>query len=530
MSISKKEIGKLYNQELNFSSTSSNFFSEINFNQFGGSCDCSEVIDAFKKNDFKNALYLIKNNKCCFKCKDDSGNTILHLAILNCNNDSIICNEIIDHILDNDCTEFIDSQNDKGETPILLSVKNGILDVSEKLDNKGANLLIKDNEGNAVRTDNIINETESLNITNTMDSNQIKKDTVETENSTLHLTDRSKQIGANNKVLQNDLNKESIDLVDMFKKNLSAESSINNSNLSEIENTDHLIHKIREKYSSSVKTDITSSINNINENSITVKQLINEPTSELNGSNIHNTDTSIGTNELLNKINSIDNSEYSVGSVNLSGGYNSHTIVGKRKLLIDSEIIYSDGGSNSLGGNISYDDLYNTDNEGITTNRDKSQLSRMMISQKETIHQQVLDMIMAMLNKGLLVQNNKPLEANEKNAKLVKAYVYRHISEENPSMGGMDKITIFQAMKESDIIKLVKKMPDIDELEKSIQKHLMEKKQNKNLSKNEQNVDSTLSETEQSNKSKKSTKSKKIDDTDKSSKSKKNDKPKKSKK
>ena len=90
----------------------------------------------------------------------------------------------------------------------------------------------------------------------------------------------------------------------------------------------------------------------------------------------------------------------------------------------------------------------------------------MIISQTEKIHKEVLEMIMEMLNNGLMTQSNKPLEATERNAKLIKAYIYRQISEKNPQMGGMDKIMMFKAMSENDIINTVKKMPDLDELEK----------------------------------------------------------------
>lgn len=62
-----------------------------------------------------------------------------------------------------------------------------------------------------------------------------------------------------------------------------------------------------------------------------------------------------------------------------------------------------------------------------------------------------------MLNNGLLTQSNKPIEANERNAKLIKAFIYRQISEKNPQMGGMDKILAFKTMSENEIINMVKK-------------------------------------------------------------------------
>ena len=132
----------------------------------------------------------------------------------------------------------------------------------------------------------------------------------------------------------------------------------------------------------------------------------------------------------------------------------------------------------------------------------------MMSSQKDKIHQEVLAKIMNMLNEGLLLQDNKPIEANEKNAKLVKAYIYRQISEKNPQIGGMDKILLFKSMSDNEIIKMVKKMPNIDELEQTIQKHLEEKVENKS-NKSKKDVDVSKTETTDSeNSEKKETKKK----------------------
>ena len=67
------------------SATSSVFMSNIKQNLKGGflfqnkkSCPCNLIIESLDKNDDLNlALYLIKNDKCCFKCKNDKdGNTI----------------------------------------------------------------------------------------------------------------------------------------------------------------------------------------------------------------------------------------------------------------------------------------------------------------------------------------------------------------------------------------------------------------------------------------------------------------------
>ena len=141
---------------------------------------------------------------------------------------------------------------------------------------------------------------------------------------------------------------------------------------------------------------------------------------------------------------------------------------------------------------------YNSDNK-LFTGGSNNELSRMMQSQREKLHQEVLDMILSMLNKGLLVRKNKPIEPNEKNAKLIKAFIYRQISEKNPQMGGMDKIMIFKAMSEDEIINSIKTIPDLDELEKNIQKHIQEKQsqEKKTTKKSVNNSETNNSDTSQ---------------------------------
>ena len=151
-------------------------------------------------------------------------------------------------------------------------------------------------------------------------------------------------------------------------------------------------------------------------------------------------------------------------------------IMGYRNLNSDSDISFVNSKKNKTS-NTDYNKLYNSDSEYGTVSN-KNELKRMISRQKESLHHEVLEMIMGMLNKGLLLQSNKPIEASEKNAKLVKAYIYRQISEKNPEMGGMDKILSIKTMNENEIINIVKKIPSLDELEENIKKHLEEKNKN----------------------------------------------------
>lgn len=234
-----------------------------------------------------------------------------------------------------------------------------------------------------------------------------------------------------------------------------------------------------------------------------IKNIINEPTSDelintpnsitnskskyniflkdKTASNDVSNTSEIDTNTLLKVIKKIQTNNITESEKMIGGGVSNkkQIIIGHRVLMYDSEKKISKSGKLSFVSN-DYDSLYNSDNESGTKST-VNELSRMMISQKEKIHNEVLEIIMGMLNNGLLMQSNKPIEANEKNAKLIKAYIYRQISEKNPQMGGMDKILAFKTMSENEIVNMVKKMPNLDELEKSIQKHIEEKQTHKNI-------------------------------------------------
>jgi hypothetical protein len=122
-------------------------------------------------------------------------------------------------------------------------------------------------------------------------------------------------------------------------------------------------------------------------------------------------------------------------------------------------------------------DLYYSDAEfGNTSN----ELSRLINSRKNDLHTEVLNTIMGMLNKGLITKNSKPIEANERNAKLIKSFLYRVTSEKNPQLTGMDKIMLIKKMNDKEIVDALSKMPDLDELEETIRKHIESKHSNSN--------------------------------------------------
>ncbi len=149
------------------------------------------------------------------------------------------------------------------------------------------------------------------------------------------------------------------------------------------------------------------------------------------------------------------------------------------------------------------------DMESDDSNNNDNELSRLINSRKNEIHNEVINTILGMLNKGEILFQNKPIEASEKNAKLIKAYLYRQVTEKNPQLNGLDKIMIIQKMSKSELLDSLKKMPDLNKLEKNIEEHMKSKREqyeSDNNKKESKKDDKKVSKSEKETKSKKSKK------------------------
>ena len=157
-SINRKiNVVKKINFQNDLSSTSSDFLSDYNkkkyIKQKGGnySCSCSNMFKAISNNNLELILYILKENTCCFKCQNASGDTVLHeLVPLYSSNDEM--KEAFGQLLKQDCSSFINIQNNQGQTPILLAVMNDENELAAKLENAGADGSIEDVNGNFVES------------------------------------------------------------------------------------------------------------------------------------------------------------------------------------------------------------------------------------------------------------------------------------------------------------------------------------------------------------------------------------------
>jgi hypothetical protein len=282
----------------------------------------------------------------------------------------------------------------------------------------------------------------------------------------------------------------------------------------------------------------TTSQNESSEQTLNSESIINALTEKLSKNlesksepqpKVININDSIDTDVLMKAIDNIQSGK-KTNSVNfLEGGGRSEKIMGYRKLLLHSEQSdnniytrtnensirkskmsklskYSKKSSNSNDLSINLDLYYSDGEHGASNN----ELSRLINSRKNDLHTEVINMIMGMLNKGVITKNSKPIEATEKNAKLIKSFLYRIVSEKNPQLTGMDKILMIKKMNDKEIIDSLTKMPDLDELEENIRKHIEDKQKSREDSDkkgSKKNSDSSVSSSEEKPKKRTSKKS-----------------------
>jgi hypothetical protein len=501
---------------------------------------CMKALTAFNNNDINQALTVIMQNMAInWSCQDDTGNTILHHLVLSCEK-SRDCKTIIERLLKNaDVSCIINTKNYKGETPMLLAVFNGQNSIARKLERAGANKFIEDNDGNYIVTDATdvsVNQQNQQNTHNepTVRSNITMLLALPDEPNDLTSLD----LGTLNSDNRFNVDQNNSDLfIDMIKDNLYKLAKNNTQNDGSDATTEDFINKLANRYSGknpsgteknqpvrvtnlnliidsdkdipkpkvlpSTKLSDTSSIN-VGDKTLseTSEASIKSPKGTLDKLIKNNTNSEITTDELSNFVNKLKNNQG-----NQFGGKNKK-IIGWRKLILHSDLEM--GGEDSSEKNNKYkkneedneeaeedneedeedededeeeedesaekDDEESDEKDESDDEKPTNELNRLINSRKNELHTEVLNTITEMLNKGEITYKNKPLEANERNAKLIKSFLYKQISDKNPQLTGMDKILIIQKMNKADLLKLLKNLPDLDQLEKTIEEHIKNKR------------------------------------------------------
>ena len=418
-------------------------------------------------------------------------------------NEQICINNVVKLVLhdkdnDNDKTSFNFNLNNDIVSPQRENSDLLLKKLNKFISNKKENLLI---DKKSSTSDDFLSTDKFINFL----SNKYKKQPPKTIDELFNQNNKP-----TNSIIVDDKSTDTDDLpviLNTETNKLLNETTSDNLNTNTNSNTEYFINNLSKK--------VFNKINN-------KKSLLKSDS--YNNENINNesVDTDILMKTLENLQQKQNNSKIFKGGANKNTKSN-QTIMGYRHLMLHSEkSLMSDvldteklnklthsnqkssghKSSNNLD-KISNQNLYYSDSEmGASTN----ELSRLIQSRKSELHNEVTNMIMGMLNKGIISQDSKPIEATEKNAKLIKAYLYRIISEKNPQLTGMDKILMIKKMNDNEIIDILKKMPNLDELEQIIQKHLEEKYKNNNQDKK---LDKKLD-----NKNKKVKKVKKVNNKD----------------
>lgn len=504
----KSDLTKLLN---NFSETSNDFLSEINQNLkknnlYGGShsCPCMDALKAFNAENYDLGLYILNDKNCCMCCKDENGNTLLHHIVLCCtvhNNNGKCLSALTDTLTRPDVKQFINIQNSEGTTPILLAVENENEFVANKLDEAGADKTLADNSGNYLQTDDVP-EASSVNMSETPNEKVCINNVVnlmigdkkpEPELTSLNLTsiaDNSSNIAS---ITPNtDIQRDAVLRAFNAKPVTDDLSSLGLTSSDNYLDSDKFIQFLSNKYQKAPPKSIDELMGETEtESSVHTDGLLDVLTKKLS----KNTEAipvvlsdSVNTDILMDAIDNIKTTNKSVAMEGkpLEGGAK-EKLMGYRKINLHSE--NSDNIYERINENISRElktskmskyskqsnetsinlDLYYSDGESGSSN---NELSRLINSRKNELHNEVINMIMGMLNNGKITRNSKPIEATENNAKLIKSFLYRIVSEKNPQLTGMDKILMIKKMNEKEILDMLKKLPDLDELAETIRKHI----------------------------------------------------------
>lgn len=375
--------------------------------------------------------YLIKNNYFTdVTAQDDLGNTILHYIAYYFDKVSI---DTLNTILNNgNIKSAINIQNNnKGDTPAMVALKQGhdkFVDIMYNLD---ANFAIKNNDGLNIETEtvDVSNETSFNNpisninkILNTIVGKSLKSDTIDAQ--TLSTPKKSVNLVALNIDTVKPMDTEGI--MEEFMDT----ATNNNENNNNENNTDEFLDNLikNENNQSSVNTDSF------------LEQLEKNITNNQSGGSINN---NIGTEAYLNNLLSKYDIE-SIGNNGNNGNNDINTEDYVQNVIDRYENSMTGGGScgsddltggscsceNNLygGGSCGSDDyLYLSSDYSEMYGGRETKLGEMIKRQNRNVHKEVVEKI------------QKILDISEDAAKIYKTLLWDHIKKEFPKLSNMDQ-------------------------------------------------------------------------------------------
>lgn len=188
-----------------------------------------------KKSIEINDKKLIDTNS--FKYKDADGNTILHYLVMDTNNKKNLIEELLKK---NNSKDFINIQNNNGDTALHLAVKLTDYELASLLEKYGADRNIKNNQDLKIDSETDIDVEDNNNLQKTNNNNK------ETQDKAKEITDDITNLLFKNKTDNQDFNELTSDVVPI--------------NLTETQNADFAADT--EKFLENLKTQLNNTTNN----------------------------------------------------------------------------------------------------------------------------------------------------------------------------------------------------------------------------------------------------------------------------
>lgn len=100
------------------------------------------------------------------------------------------------------------------------------------------------------------------------------------------------------------------------------------------------------------------------------------------------------------------------------------------------------------------------------------------LSRKTILHNEVLDKILDMLGNKEILHQNVPIENIEKNARLIKSFLYKEISNKYPKLNSYNKILRINQLKKNELFIIFDQLPDLNEYSNIIENNIKNRKNN----------------------------------------------------
>ena len=534
----------------------------------GGQKQTIDCLNAFNNRNVELALYILNNNNCDCCIQDKNGNTVLHHLAM-CSNQN--CLNTLQLVLKQSSNKhkFIDVQNNEGQTALLLCVLNNNFQMAYILEKSGADKKIKDNYGNYVECDDPeeqLSQSEieqSIILSDLLSEKQTPQPAVNNNtniyiiephnNGNTNLSEISTSslpitLPRSSKSDLSTLDLSTDDFINSLSERYNTSKSVPSRSITDIDSLTSVSDRIKPKNDFEIlsSVDTEKMIEDIERKALQKRDKKMEETSEDSyldrmASKLDErmkdkrTLSSLDSERILQMIESAQKKEEeSKLDTSIDTDKLIQAIEGKSEGKSEDRILR--GGTNIFKKNLNSNNMnggskksskknkknklrdeYTESEDNITNNY----LARLVRSKKDEFHEQVLHMIKDMLKDGKFYRGSEQIEDNERNALLIKRYLYRYLSEKNPELSGMDKILNIKNMTEDEMVKLVKNIPDLDDLEKQIQQHLTEKAKHKEHKSETETETETKSETETESETETKTDKKKKDKKEKDKKDKK---------